>query len=210
MASTHHTFLFFTNLGKVYWRKVYEIPQASRTGVGKAIVNLMHFDQKERLTTVLAVPSFEPGHYILMATKKGIVKKTDLMAYSRPRTVGIIALNLMDADELISTRITDGTTNVFLGTAQGQSIRFHETDVRPAGRVARGVRGISLGSGDHVVGMEVLSYGQTLITMTENGYGKRTSIDEYPVQKRGGKRRHHHQDEYPQRPGGQYPAGGRR
>ncbi len=187
VASTHHTFLFFTNLGKVYWRKVYEIPQASRTGVGKAIVNLMHFDKEERLTTVMAVPSFEAGHFILMATKKGIVKKTDLMAYSRPRTVGIIALNLMDGDELISTRITDGTSNVFLGTAQGQSIRFHETDVRPAGRVARGVRGISLGSGDHVVGMEVLSYGQTLITVTENGYGKRTSIDEYPVQKRGGK-----------------------
>jgi DNA gyrase subunit A len=122
-----------------------------------------------------------------MATKKGIVKKTDLMAYSRPRTVGIIALNLMAGDELISTRITDGTTNVFLGTAKGQSIRFHETGVRPAGRVARGVRGISLGTGDHVVGMEVLSYGQTLITVTENGYGKRTSIDEYPVQKRGGK-----------------------
>jgi len=187
VASTHHTFLFFTNLGRVYWRKVYEIPQASRTGVGKAIVNLMHFDTEERLTTVMAVPRFEPGHFILMATKKGIVKKTDLMAYSRPRQVGIIALNLMEGDELISTRITDGTTNVFLGTARGQSIRFHETDVRPAGRVARGVRGINLSPGDHLVGMEVLSYGQTLITVTENGYGKRTSIDEYPVQKRGGK-----------------------
>jgi DNA gyrase subunit A len=187
VASTHHTFLFFTNLGKVYWRKVYEIPRASRTGVGKAIVNLMQFDKDERLTTVLAVPRFDPGHFILMATKNGIVKKTDLMAYSRPRTVGLIALNLMPGDELISTRITDGTYNVFLGTADGQSIRFHETDVRAAGRVARGVRGINLGAGDQVVGMEVLSYGQTLITVTENGYGKRTAIDEYPVQKRGGK-----------------------
>jgi DNA gyrase subunit A len=187
VASTHHTFLFFTNLGKVYWRKVYEIPQAGRTGMGKAIVNLMNFEPEERLTTVLAVSQFEPGHFILMATKKGIVKKTDLMAYSRPRTVGIIALNLMAGDELISTRITDGTLNVFLGTANGQSIRFHETDVRPAGRIARGVRGINLGPGDQVVGMEVLSYGQTMITVTENGYGKRTSIDEYPVQKRGGK-----------------------
>jgi len=187
VASTHHTFLFFTNLGKVYWRKVYEIPQAGRTGIGKAIVNLMNFEKDERLTTVLAVPRFEPGHFILMATKNGIIKKTDLMAYSRPRTVGIIALNLMSGDELISTRITDGTLNVFLGTANGQSIRFHETDVRPAGRIARGVRGINLGPGDQVVGMEVLSYGQTMITVTENGYGKRTSIDEYPVQKRGGK-----------------------
>jgi DNA gyrase subunit A len=187
VASTHHTFLFFTNLGKVYWRKVYEIPQAGRTGVGKAIVNLMDFDKDERLTTVMAVPRFEPGHFILMATKNGIIKKTDLMAYSRPRAVGIIALNLAAGDELISTRITDGTLNVFLGTANGQSIRFHETDVRPAGRIARGVRGINLGIGDQVVGMEVLSYGQTLISVTENGYGKRTSIDEYPVQKRGGK-----------------------
>jgi DNA gyrase subunit A len=187
VASTHHTFLFFTNLGKVYWRKVYEIPQAGRTGMGKAIVNLMNFEAEERLTTVMAVSQFEPGHFILMATKKGIIKKTDLMAYSRPRTVGIIALNLMPGDELISTRITDGTLNVFLGTANGQSIRFHETDVRPAGRIARGVRGINLGVGDQVVGMEVLSYGQTMITVTENGYGKRTSIDEYPVQKRGGK-----------------------
>ena len=187
VASTHHTFLFFTNLGKVYWRKVYEIPQAGRTGIGKAIVNLMNFDTDERLTTVLAVPRFEPGNFILMATKNGVIKKTDLMAYSRPRTVGIIALNLMPGDELISTRITDGTLNVFLGTANGKSIRFHETDVRPAGRIARGVRGIRLGSGDQVVGMEVLSYGQTMMTVTENGYGKRTSIDEYPVQKRGGK-----------------------
>ncbi len=187
VASTHHTFLFFTNLGKVYWRKVYEIPQAGRTGIGKAIVNLMNFDTEERLTTVLAVPQFEPGNFILMATKNGVIKKTDLMAYSRPRTVGIIALNLMPGDELISTRITDGTLNVFLGTANGKSIRFHETDVRPAGRIARGVRGIRLGSGDQVVGMEVLSYGQTMMTVTENGYGKRTSIDEYPVQKRGGK-----------------------
>ncbi len=187
VASTHHTFLFFTNLGRVYWRKVYEIPQAGRTGIGKAIVNLMNFDKDERLTTVLAVPRFEPGHFILMATKNGIIKKTDLMAYSRPRAGGIIALNLMPGDELISTRITDGTLNVFLGTANGKAIRFHETDVRPAGRIARGVRGINRGAGDQVVGMEVLSHGQTVISVTENGYGKRTSIDEYPVQKRGGK-----------------------
>jgi DNA gyrase subunit A len=187
VASTHHTFLFFTNNGKVYWSKVYELPQAGRASRGKAIVNLMNFEAGETLTTVLAVPQFEPGNFIIMATRQGIIKKTDLMAYSRPRVGGIIALNLMPGDELISARITDGTLNVFLGTAQGKSIRFHEIDVRPAGRVARGVRGISLMPADKVVGMEVLTHGQTLITITENGYGKRTSVDEYPVQKRGGK-----------------------
>ncbi len=147
----------------------------------------MNFEAGESLTTVLAVPEFQAGNYIIMATRQGIIKKTDLMAYSRPRVGGIIALNLMAGDELISARITDGTLNVFLGTAQGKSIRFHEIDVRPAGRIARGVRGINLTAGDKVVGMEVLTHGQTLISITENGYGKRTSVDEYPVQKRGGK-----------------------
>ena len=187
VASTHHTFLFFTNNGKVYWSKVYELPQAGRASRGKAIVNLMNFEAGETLTTVLAVPEFKAGNYIIMATRQGIIKKTDLMAYSRPRAGGIIALNLIPGDELISARITDGTLNVFLGTAQGKSIRFHEIDVRAAGRIARGVRGINLMAGDRVVGMEVLTHGQTLISITENGYGKRTSVDEYPVQKRGGK-----------------------
>jgi DNA gyrase subunit A len=187
VASTHHTFLFFTNRGKVYWCKVYEIPQAGRASRGKAIVNLLHFEPGERLTTVLAVPAFEEGYNILMATRQGLVKKTDLMAYSRPRQGGIIALGLNEGDELISARITDGSYNVFLGSADGKSIRFHETDVRPTGRVSRGVRGMSLLKGDYLVGMEVMSHGQTLFTATENGYGKRTLLDEYPVQKRGGK-----------------------
>ena len=187
VASTHHTFLFFTNLGKVYWRKVYDIPQAGRLSRGKAIVNFLNFAKDEKLTTVLDVPSFEPGYHVIMATKNGLVKKTDLMAYSHPRAGGIIALKLALDDELIGTRITDGTMNVFLGSATGKSIRFHESDVRPTGRVAGGVRGLKLAPGDHIVGMEVLSHGQTLFTATENGYGKRTSIDEYPVQKRGGK-----------------------
>jgi DNA gyrase subunit A len=187
VASTHHTFLFFTNMGRVYWCKVYDIPQAGRTSRGKAIVNLLNFREDETLTTVLAVPSFEPGSYIIMATKNGLVKRTDIMAYSRPRTDGIIALNLVGEDELIAARITDGTLNVFLGSFTGKSIRFHESDVRPTGRVAQGVRGMNLSPGDHIVGMEVLTHGQTLFTSTENGYGKRTSIDEYPVQKRGGK-----------------------
>ncbi len=187
VASTHHTFLFFTSLGKVYWCKVYDIPQAGRQSRGKAIVNLLNFEKDENLTTVLAVPSFEPGYHVIMATKNGLVKKTDLMAFSRPRSGGIIALSLVPGDELIAARITDGTLNVFLGSAMGKSIRFHESDVRPSGRISRGVRGMNLAPGDQIVGMEVLSYGQTLFAATENGYGKRTSIDEYPVQKRGGK-----------------------
>ncbi len=187
VASTHHTFLFFTNLGRVYWQKVYDLPQAGRASRGKAVVNLLELNEGERLTTVLAVPEFEPGYHIMMATKAGLIKKTDLMAYSRPRAGGIIALNLAKNDELIAARITDGTMNVFLGSASGKSIRFHETDVRPTGRVAGGIRGMRIEEGDRIVGMEVLSYGQTLFAVTENGYGKRTSIDEYPVQKRGGK-----------------------
>ncbi len=187
VASTHHSFLFFTNLGRVYWCKVYEIPQASRASKGRAIVNLLNFVEGEKLTTVLAVPEFAPGSYIMMATRFGVIKKTDIMAFSRPRAGGIIALGLGAGDELICARITDGTNNVFLGSAAGKSIRFHESEIRPTGRTARGVRGMTLAPGDTLVGMEVLSYGQTLFAATENGYGKRTLIDEYPVQRRGGK-----------------------
>jgi DNA gyrase subunit A len=187
VASTHHTLLFFTNLGRVYWRKVYDIPQAGRLSRGKAIVNLLNFEKDEKLATVLDVKSFEPGSHVLMATKRGLVKKTDLMAYSHPRKGGIIALKLSPDDELIGTRLTDGTQNVFICSAMGKSTRFHESDIRPTGRVTGGVRGLRLAQKDSIVGMEVLSYGQTLFTITENGYGKRTSIDGYPVHKRGGK-----------------------
>jgi len=187
IASTHHTFLFFTNLGRVYWCKVYDIPQSSRTSRGKAIVNLLNLGPEECLATVLAVPEFDPGKHVIMATRLGIVKKTDIMSYSRPRSGGILAVNLKENDELIAARITDGTQNVFLCSSLGKSIRFHESDVRPTGRNASGVRGMKLGKDDHLVGMEVLTHGQTLFTTTENGYGKRTLIDEYPVQKRGGK-----------------------
>lgn len=186
IASTHHTFLFFTNRGKVYWCKVYDIPEAGRTSRGKAIVNLLNFEEGEHMTTVLAVPAFAPGHYVLMGTKAGTVKKTDMMAFSRPRAGGIIALGLAPGDELIAVRITDGTQNVFLGSAMGKSIRFHESDIRSSSRISRGVRGMRLASGDRIVGMEVVRFGQTLLALTENGYGKRTSIDEYPVHKRGG------------------------
>ncbi len=187
VASTHDTFMFFTNSGRVYWRKVHELPQAGRMARGKAIVNLLSLDRGEKVATVLAVRSFEPGFMIFMATKLGLIKKTDLLAYSRPRGDGIIALNLVSGDELIAARITDGTQNVFLGSKKGKSIRFHESNVRPTGRVSQGVRGMNLADGDYLVGMEVLTDGKTLLAITANGYGKRTSIDEYPVQKRGGK-----------------------
>jgi len=187
VSSTHHTFMFFTNLGRVYWCKVYDIPQAGRASRGKAIVNLLNFLDNEKMTAVLAVPSFEPGYHVLMATRNGLIKKTELMAFSRPRVGGIIALDLLAGDELIATRITDGTRNVFLCSKLGKSIRFHESDIRPSGRTARGVRGMRLAPGDQLVGMQVLSHGQTVFVVTENGYGKRTSIDEYHVQKRGGK-----------------------
>jgi DNA gyrase subunit A len=187
VASTHHTFLFFTNSGKLYWCKVYDIPQAGRTSRGKALINLLNLQPEEKLTTVLAVPAFDPGKYVLMSTRRGLVKKTDLMAFSRPRSGGIIAINLISGDELIEARLTDGTYNVFLGTAYGKSIRFHESDVRPSGRISQGVRGMKLENGDRIVAMEVLNHGQTLFSVTENGFGKRTSIDEYPVHRRGGK-----------------------
>jgi DNA gyrase subunit A len=187
VASTHDTFLFFTNLGRVYWRKVHELPQAGRLARGKAIVNLLALGDGEKLATVLPVRSFQPGHTVILVTKSGKVKKTDIMAYSRPRTGGIIALNLVPGDELIAARITDGTQNSFLGSRHGMSIRFHESNVRPMGRASQGVRGMRLEDDDVIVGMEVLTNGKTLMTITENGYGKRTSVDEYPIQKRGGK-----------------------
>jgi len=187
VASTHHTFMFFTNQGRLYWCKVYDIPQSGRTSRGKAVVNLLNFKPDEKLTTVLAVPEYEPGYHVMMATRQGMIKKTDIMEFSRPRSGGKIAINLAAGDELIATRMTDGTRNVFLCSLFGKSIRFHESDVRPTGRIARGVRGMSLVEGDQLVGMEVLTHGQTLFTATENGYGKRTLLDEYPVQRRGGK-----------------------
>jgi len=187
VASTHDTFLFFTNLGRVYWRKVHELPQAGRLARGKAIVNLLALGEGEKLATVLSVRSFEPGHTILTATKSGMVKKTDIMAYSRPRSGGIIAVDLVPGDELIGARITDGTQNVFLASRHGKSIRFHESNVRPTGRASRGVRGMRLAEEEYIVGMEVLTDGKTLMAVTENGYGKRTSVDEYPIRHRGGK-----------------------
>ncbi|MBF0112318.1 MAG: DNA gyrase subunit A, partial [Desulfamplus sp.] len=186
VASTHHTFLFITNFGKVYQKKVYDIPMAGRTSLGKAIVNLLNFDEGEKLATVLTVPQFEESKYVIMATKKGLVKKTDLMSYSRAKSDGLIGIKLVEGDELISARITDGTMDIFLGSKGGKVIRFNEEEVRSVGRGSMGVIGMRIKESDQVVGMEALSHGQTLLTVTEHGYGKRTKIEEYNTQGRGG------------------------
>lgn len=187
VASTHATFLFITNFGKVYQAKVYELPMAGRSSLGKAIVNLLNFDEDEKLATVLTVDAFEEDKYVVMATKKGRVKKTDLMAYSRPRSGGLIGIKMAEGDELIAARITDGNMDVFLGSEGGKVIRFHESDVRGTARGSMGVRGMRIEDDSRVVGMEVLEDEGTLLTVTENGYGKRTQVEEYRTQTRGGK-----------------------
>jgi DNA gyrase subunit A len=187
VASTHDYLLFFTNIGKVHWLKVYEIPQAGRASRGKAAVNLLQLQPGEQISTVIPIRRFEVDRFLIMATRKGVVKKTELTAYGNPRQTGIIALTLDPGDELIRVGVTRGDQDVFLATRGGLSIRFKETDVRAIGRTARGVIGISLEEGDVVVGMEVLSEGATILTVSECGYGKRTSEAEYRVQSRGGK-----------------------
>lgn len=187
IASTHDYLLFFTNIGKVHWLKVYQIPQASRTAKGKAVVNLLQLQPGEQISTVVPIRRFEVDRYLIMATKKGIVKKTELTAYSNPRQAGIIALTLDEDDELIRVGVTSGNDDIFLGTRRGLSIRFHETDARPIGRTGRGVIGIRFEEDDEVIGMEVLQPGVTILTVTETGYGKRTEETEYRVQNRGGR-----------------------
>ncbi len=186
-ATAHSYILFFTNKGRVYWLKVHQIPEASRQAKGKAIVNLIQISQDERVTAALPVREFTPGHFILMATKNGIIKKTELESYSRPRPSGIIAITLEEGDELISAEVTDGKRDVFLGTRDGLSIRFSEADVREIGRTGKGVIGIRLNEGNEVVGMEIVRDDSTILTVTENGYGKRSSLEDYRSQGRGGK-----------------------
>ena len=186
VASTHSHMLFFTSTGKVFWQKVYELPQAGRAAMGKAIVNLLNLSPDEQLAAILAVREFAEGKYIVMATRKGLIKKTPLMAYSRPRAGGIIALSIDEDDELIAARVTDGSQAILLGSRKGKAIRFKETEVRPMGRTARGVRGMSVGDDDAIIGMEAIGEGATILTVTENGFGKRTNTPEYRIQGRGG------------------------
>ena len=189
IASTHSYILVFTDHGKVYWLKVHEIPQGGRAARGKAIVNLLQLAPDEKVMTILPVKEFVDGKFIITATRKGTVKKTDLMAYSNPRQGGIIALTIDEGDSLIAARLTDGSMDILLASRTGKSIRFPEENARPMGRTARGVRGIMLGKDDCLIGMEVVNdaTSATLVTVTENGYGKRTDLTEYRVQSRGGK-----------------------
>jgi DNA gyrase subunit A len=187
IASSHDYLLFFTNKGRVYWKKVHEIPEAGRVSRGKAIVNLLELQSGEKIATVLSVKEFDEKSFVVMATKKGLLKKTELMAYSRPRSIGIIALKINEDDELIGVRMTDGSHDIFLATRDGKSIRFSEEDLRGMGRVAAGNIGIRMEKGDEVVGMEAIKEGETILTVTENGFGKRTKTEEYRRQSRGGK-----------------------
>ena len=186
IASTHSYMLFFTNKGKVHWMKVYNIPEASRQARGKAIVNLLELGNNETVTAFVPVKTFNHGQFLIMATKKGTIKKTELMAYGNPRKGGIIAITLDQNDELINVELTDGNQQIILATKNGLAAHFEEKDVRPTGRSAQGVRGIKLKEKDEVIGMEVVSDEMTLLSVTENGYGKRTPISEYRLISRGG------------------------
>ena len=188
-ASTHDTALFFSNKGKLYRLRGYEIPEAGRTAKGTAIVNLLSLDAGEKISAVIPIANFADGKYLLMATKKGIIKKTALTEYSTSRKSGLQAINLKDNDELIGVRLTDGQDNVVLVTQNGMSITFDEKDVRPIGRTGQGVIGMRIEDDDSVIGMESIITGNkaTLLAITENGFGKRTELNEYRVQTRGGK-----------------------
>ena len=187
MTTTHHYVMFFTNTGRVYRLKAYEIPEAGRTARGTAIINLLQLMPGERITAVIPISKFEEGHYLMMATRKGLVKKTPIQDYANVRKVGLAAIALRDDDELIEVKATDDKKDVILVTKYGQCIRFKETDVRSTGRVSMGVRGINLLDGDEVVAMQLNTQGYYLLVVSENGMGKRTSISEFTCQNRGGK-----------------------
>jgi DNA gyrase subunit A len=187
IASTHHYILIFTNLGRIYWLKVYQIPQAGRAAKGKAIVNLVNMAPGERVAAILPVRDFTNDRYVVMVTKHGVIKKTTLAAYSNPRSTGIIAVSIDEGDELMDVQQTLGNQDIFLATRQGKAIRFSEEEVRDMGRTARGVRGISLEKDDALVGAEIPTEGKTIVTVTEKGFGKRTGVEEYRLQSRGGK-----------------------
>jgi DNA gyrase subunit A len=185
IASTHDTILCFSSFGKVYWKKVYELPQAGRAARGKPIVNLLPLEAGERINAILPIREYEEDKFIFFATANGTVKKTSLLDFSRQRASGIIAIDLRDGNELIGVDITDGSRDVMLFTTAGKVIRFNENNVRPMGRSAAGVRGIKVGAGQKVVSMVIADEGAVL-TATANGYGKRTDIEQYPVHGRGG------------------------
>src|SRR6185369_14269735 len=186
VASTHAYMMIFSDRGRAYWLRVHEIPDVGPDGRGKAIANLVQMEAGEKIASMIAVQQFDERHFIVMGTRQGTVKKTELSAFSNPRAGGIIAMGVEQDDAVIAVQITDGSGEVFIATRYGMAIRFTETDVRPMGRTAYGVRGINLRDDDYVVSMEVVKPGGTLLTVTERGFGKRTEIDEYRVQARGG------------------------
>jgi DNA gyrase subunit A len=186
VASTHAYIMIFSDRGRAYWLKVHEIPDVGPDGRGKAIANLVSMEEGERIAALLAVKEFEDDKFIVMGTRNGVIKKTELSAFSNPRAGGIIAMGVEEGDAVIAANVSDGKGEIFIGTRDGMAIRFPEADVRSMGRAAYGVRGISLREGDAVVAMEVLVPGGTILSVTEQGYGKRTELDEYRVQSRGG------------------------
>ena len=187
MTTTHHYLMFFTNMGKVYRLKAYEIPEAGRTARGTAIINLLQLQAGEKITAVLSLKDYSQGQYLFMATKSGIVKKTPIQDYANVRKTGLAAIYLKDDDELIEVKFTDNKKDIILVTKYGQCIRFKDTDVRSTGRVSMGVRGINLSDGDEIIGMQLCSQGDYLLIVSEKGMGKRTSMSEFSVQNRGGK-----------------------
>jgi DNA gyrase subunit A len=186
IASTHDYILFFTDAGKIHWMKVHELPQAGRLTRGKAIVNLLNLSPHEKVTAILSLKDFTKEMFITFMTKRGTIKKTALEAYSNPRSGGIIAIHLDEGDELISIKLTDGKQHLFIGTKMGKAIHFPENQIREMGRTARGIRGIKISKQDEVVGMEVVAPHTQILTVTANGYGKRTQASEYRIQNRGG------------------------
>ncbi len=187
VASTHSYLLFFTTSGKVFWLKVHEIPQAGRAARGRSITNVLSLQPEEKLSAFLPVREFQEGRYVLFATRRGLVKKTDLMQYASPRPSGIIAIALEEGDEVIGVRLTDGSREAILSTRDGQAIRFKEDEARAMGRDTYGVRGMKLDAGDEVVSLDLVEPGATLLAVSENGYGKRTEMEEYRLTRRGGK-----------------------
>jgi DNA gyrase subunit A len=187
VASTHSYMLVFTSRGRVYWLKVYEIPDAATTGKGKHVSNLVNLQPDETVKAFLSVKDFTPGQFILMATRNGVVKKSELTEFDNPMARGIIALSLDEGDELISACITGGENYVFMGSREGQAIRFAESHVRPMGRQARGVRGMDMSAGDYLVGMEAVEKDSLILSIAENGFGKRTPLESYRLTNRGGK-----------------------
>jgi DNA gyrase subunit A len=185
VVNSHDTLLCFSTRGKIYWLKVYELPQAGRGSRGRPIVNLLPLEAEERITAVLPIREYTEGEYVFMATEQGTVKKTPLTAFSRPRATGIIAVDLRGDDRLVDVQLTDGEREIMLFASSGKAIRFQESDVRPMGRTAAGVRGIRLAPGQRVIALIIVGEGN-ILTATANGYGKQTPVDEYPVYRRGG------------------------